>query len=147
MKIASALEKLPDVYIIEDPALNAFATVGILITRLLLLHQGFFQILQSRRTARLSSGMRNLSYQEQGCEANVVWRFLLGTIVILAWYAVDVCIPWGSERRGRKHELEGVHHLVIDEAAVVEGGGRRYANNSSHFCTDTCDSSTYLRPN
>ena len=26
MKIASALEKMPDVYIIDDPALNAFAT-------------------------------------------------------------------------------------------------------------------------
>jgi len=39
MKIASALEKMPDVYIIDDPALNALLPAEIRITRLMRLLQ------------------------------------------------------------------------------------------------------------
>ncbi|MFC1860343.1 M48 family metalloprotease [Chloroflexota bacterium] len=101
MKIASGLEKMPDLYIIDDPALNAFATGRD----------------PNRASVAITSGLlQRLNRDElQGVIAHEISHIknrdvllmamtsvLLGTIVILAWYGSRFLIfggMVGSRRR------------------------------------------------
>jgi len=89
MKIASGLEKMPDIYIIDDPALNAFAAGRD----------------PSRASIAITSGLlQKLNRDElQGVIAHEISHIknrdvllmsfcsvLLGSIVILAWYATHM---------------------------------------------------------
>jgi len=105
MKIASGLEKLPDVYIIDDPALNAFA-----IGRD-----------PSRASVAITSGLlQKLNRDElQGVIAHEISHIknrdvllmamcavLLGTIVILAWYGSRFMI-FGAMTGSRRTSARG----------------------------------------
>jgi len=86
MKIASGLERMPDVYIIDDPALNAFSTgrdpnrASVAITSGLLqkLNRDELQGVISHEVAHIKN--RDVLLM-------VLLSVLLGSIVILAWYA------------------------------------------------------------
>lgn len=119
MKIASGLEKMPDVYIIDDSALNAFA-----IGRD-----------PSRASVAITSGLlQRLNRDElQGVIAHEISHIknrdvllmamcavLLGTIVILAWYGSRFMIfgaMTGSRRSSSRGGGQG--NLIILVVALV----------------------------
>jgi heat shock protein HtpX len=105
MKIASGLEKMPDIYIIDDPALNAFATGRN----------------PNRASVAITSGLlQKLNRDElQGVIAHEISHvknrdvllmsmcsILLGTIVILAWYGSRIMI-FGSMTGSRRSSSSG----------------------------------------
>jgi len=105
MKIASGLEKIPDIYIIDDPALNAFATGRD----------------PNRASVAITSGLlQKLNRDElQGVIAHEISHIknrdvllmtmcsvLLGTIVILAWYGSRFLI-FGSMTGSRRSSSSG----------------------------------------
>jgi len=105
MKIASGLEKMPDIYIIDDPALNAFATGRD----------------PNRASVAITSGLlQKLNRDElQGVIAHEISHIknrdvllmtmcgvLLGTIVILAWYGSRFLI-FGSMTGSRRSSSSG----------------------------------------
>jgi heat shock protein HtpX len=105
MKIASGLEKMPDIYIIDDSALNAFATGRD----------------PKRASVAITSGLlQKLNRDElQGVIAHEISHvknrdvllmsmcsILLGTIVILAWYGSRIMI-FGSMTGSRRSSSSG----------------------------------------
>jgi heat shock protein HtpX len=105
MKIASGLEKMPNIYIIDDPALNAFATGRD----------------PKRASVAITSGLlQKLNRDElQGVIAHEISHvknrdvllmsmcsILLGTIVILAWYGSRIMI-FGSMTGSRRSSSSG----------------------------------------
>jgi heat shock protein HtpX len=105
MKIASGLEKMPNIYIIDDPALNAFATGRD----------------PNRASVAITSGLlQKLNRDElQGVIAHEISHvknrdvllmsmcsILLGTIVILAWYGSRIMI-FGSMTGSRRSSSGG----------------------------------------
>ena len=119
MKIASGLEKIPDIYIIDDSALNAFA-VG---------------RSPSRAAVAITSGLlQKLNRDElQGVIAHemahvknrdvllmTMCGVLLGTIVIMAWYAGRIMIYGGMGRSRRSSSGGGGQaQLIIMVVAIV----------------------------
>jgi heat shock protein HtpX len=100
MKIASGLEKVPDIYIIDDPSMNAFAVGRD----------------PSRASVAITSGLlQRLNRDElQGVMAHEISHIknrdvllmtfcsvLLGTIVILSWFATYSML-FGGMRGGRR---------------------------------------------
>jgi heat shock protein HtpX len=100
MKIASGLEKMPDVYIIDDPALNAFATgrdpkrASVAITSGLLekLNRDELQGVIAHEIAHVKN--RDVLLMS-------LCSVLLGTIVILSWYATHMLF-FSSMTGGRR---------------------------------------------
>lgn len=120
MKIASGLEKMPDIYIIDDPALNAFATGRN----------------PSRASVAITSGLlQKLSRDElQGVIAHemshiknrdvlfmAMCSVILGSIVILAWYGSRFLIfgGMGGSRRSSSSSGGGQAQLIILIVALV----------------------------
>jgi heat shock protein HtpX len=86
MKIASGLEKMPDVYIINDPALNAFATGRDPDHSAIAITSGLLQIL-NRDELQGVIGHEMSHIKNRDVRLMSLLTVLLGTIVILAWYA------------------------------------------------------------
>ncbi len=86
MKIASGLEKMPDVYIIEDPALNAFATGRDPNHSAIAITSGLLQIF-NRDELQGVIGHEMSHIKNRDVRLMSLLTVLLGTIVILAWYA------------------------------------------------------------
>jgi len=95
MKIASGLEKMPDVYIIDDPAMNAFATgrspkhAAVTVTSGLLqkMNRDELQGVVAHETSHI---------QNRDVLLMTLCSVLLGTIVILAWYGSRVMLFSGG---------------------------------------------------
>jgi len=109
MKIASGLEKMPDVYIIDDPALNAFATgrnpdrAAVAITSGLLqkLNRDELQGVIAHEIAHIKN--RDVLLM-------ALCSVLLGTIVILAFFASRFLIfgaVTGGTGRSRRSSSQG----------------------------------------
>jgi heat shock protein HtpX len=98
MKIASGLEKMPEVYIIDDPAMNAFATgrspkhAAVTVTS---------SLLQKMNRDELQGVVAHeISHiQNRDVLLMTLCSVLLGTIVILAWYGSRVMLFSGGGRR------------------------------------------------
>jgi heat shock protein HtpX len=119
MKIASGLEKMPDVYIIDDPAMNAFATGRS----------------KDKTAVTVTSGLlQNLNRDElQGVVAHEMSHIknrdvllmslagvLLGTIVILAWYGTRVMFFGGmGNRRSSKSGGQGQVIILVVALALM----------------------------
>ncbi len=118
MKIASGLEKMPDIYIIDDPALNAFATGRD----------------PNRASVAITSGLlQKLSRDElQGVIAHEISHIknrdvllmamcsvLLGTIVLLAWYGSRFLIFGGAGSRRSSSRGGGQGQIIILVVALV----------------------------
>lgn len=101
MKIASGLPKMPDVYIIDDPAMNAFASgrdpnhASVTVTTGLLQKMNRDEL--QGVVAHEMSHIKN-----RDVLLMTLCSVLLGTIVILAWYGSRVMLfsGGGGRRRG-----------------------------------------------
>jgi len=120
MKIASGLETMPDVYIIDDPALNAFATgrdpkrASVAITSGLLqkLNRDELQGVIAHEISHINNRDALLM---------TMCSILLGTIVILAWYGSRLMIfgGMGGSRRSSSSRGGGGGMIVILIVALV----------------------------
>ena len=86
MKIASGLEKMPDVYIIDDPALNAFSTGRDPNRASVAITSGLLQKL-NRDELQGVIGHEVAHIKNRDVLLMVLLSITLGSIVILAWYA------------------------------------------------------------
>jgi heat shock protein HtpX len=119
MKIASGLEKIPDIYIIDDPALNAFATgrdpnrASIAVTSGLLqkLNRDELQGVVAHEIAHVNN--RDVLLMS-------LCGILLGTIVILSWYATHMLF-FSSMSGGRRSSSSGggQAQLIILAVGIV----------------------------
>ncbi|MDO8567150.1 MAG: M48 family metallopeptidase [Dehalococcoidales bacterium] len=119
MKIASGLEKMPDVYIIDDPALNAFATgrdpnhASVAIT------SGLLQKL-NRDELQGVIGHEISHIKNRDVLTMAMCAVLLGTIVILAWYASRMLFFGGMTRSRRSSSKDsGGGQIIILVVAIV----------------------------
>jgi heat shock protein HtpX len=119
MKIASGLEKVPDVYIIDDPALNAFATgrdpnkASVAITS---------GLLQKLNRDELQGVMAHeISHvKNRDVLLMAMCGVLLGTIVILAYYGSRFLFLGGAgSRRSSSSKGGGQGQIIILVAALV----------------------------
>jgi len=86
MKIASGLEKMPDIYIIDDPALNAFATGRNPDRAAVAVTSGLLQKL-NRDELQGVIGHEISHIRNRDVLLMAMCSILLGSIVILSWYA------------------------------------------------------------
>jgi heat shock protein HtpX len=105
MKIASGLEKMPDIYIIDDTALNAFATGRDPKRASIAVTSGLLQKL-TRDELQGVVGHEISHIKNRDVLLMALCSVLLGTIVILAWY-VTRFLFFGSVFGGRRSSSSG----------------------------------------
>jgi len=105
MKIASGLEKMPDIYIIDDPALNAFATGRDPNKASVAITSGLLQKLNRDELQGVIA--HEISHiKNRDVLLMAMCSILLGTIVILAWYGSRIMI-FGSMMGSRRSSSSG----------------------------------------
>jgi heat shock protein HtpX len=118
MKIASGLEKMPDVYIIDDPALNAFATGRDAQHASVAITSGLLQKLSRDELqgviAHEIGHIRNRDVQLMS-----MLSVLLGTIVIISWYASRFLFFGGAGGRRRSSSDGGQGQIIILILGIV----------------------------
>jgi heat shock protein HtpX len=120
MKIASGLEKMPDIYIIDDPALNAFATGRDPNKASVAITSGLLQKL-NRDELQGVIGHELAHIRNRDVLLMAICSVLLGTIVILAWYASRFLI-FGSmtgSRRSSSRNGGGQAQLIVLVVGIV----------------------------
>jgi heat shock protein HtpX len=117
MKIASGLEKVPDIYIIDDPALNAFAVGRSPDKAAVAITSGLLQKL-NRDELQGVIGHEIAHIRNRDVLLMAISAVLLGTIVILAWYASRMMF-FGGMARGRRSSGGGSGQIIILVAAIV----------------------------
>ncbi len=119
MKIAAGLPKMPDVYIIDDPALNAFATgrspehSAVAITSGLLnkLNRDELQGVIAHEIGHIKN---------RDIRLMVYASVMLGAIVILAWYATRVLFFSGAAgRRSSSKDGGGGAQIILLIVGIV----------------------------
>jgi len=105
MKIASGLEKMPAIYIIEDPALNAFATGRNPNRASVAITSGLLQKL-NRDELQGVIGHEIAHIKNRDVLLMAMCSVLLGTIVILAWYGSRMAL-FGAMVGGRRSSSRG----------------------------------------
>jgi heat shock protein HtpX len=120
MKIASGLEKMPDVYIIDDPALNAFATGRDPNHTAVAITSGLLQKL-NRDELQGVIGHEMAHIKNRDVLLMVLLSVLLGSIVILAWYGSRFLIfsGGGAGRRRSSSGGGGGAALIVLAVALV----------------------------
>ncbi len=111
MKIASGLEKMPDIYIIDDPALNAFATGRDPNHAAVAVTSGLLQKLNRDELQGVVA--HEISHiKNRDVLLMTMCSVTLGTIVILAWYGTRIMIfsGGGRGRRGWRWRLCPTDH-------------------------------------
>jgi heat shock protein HtpX len=98
MKIACGLERMPDIYIIDDTALNAFATGRDKNHASLAVTSGLLQKL-SRDELQGVVGHEMAHIRNRDVLLMAMCSILLGTIVMLAWYGSRILFFGGGSRR------------------------------------------------
>jgi heat shock protein HtpX len=117
MKISSGLEKMPDVYIIDDPALNAFATGRDPNHAAVAVTSGLLQ--KMNRDELQGVVAHELSHiKNRDVLLMTMCSVTLGTIVILAWYGTRVMIFSGGGR-GRRNGGGGGAAIIMLVAIVL----------------------------
>ncbi len=120
MKIASGLENMPEIYIIDDSSLNAFATGRNPRRASVAITSGLLEKLNRDELqgviAHEISHIRN-----RDVLLMAMCSVLLGTIVILAWYGSRFLIFGGMGRSGRSSGRGGggIAQVIILVAALV----------------------------
>jgi heat shock protein HtpX len=119
MKIASGLERMPDVYIIDDPALNAFATgrskdhTAVAITTGLL-----DKLNRDELQGVIAHEMSHIKNRD--VQLMVLASVLLGAIVILSYYASRMLFfSGGSRRSSSKDSGGGAAQIIILVVGLV----------------------------
>jgi heat shock protein HtpX len=98
MKIACGMEKMPDIYIVDDPAMNAFATGRDKNHASLAVTSGLLQKL-NRDELQGVIGHEMAHIRNRDVLLMAMCSVLLGTIVMLAWYGSRVLFFGGGTRR------------------------------------------------
>ncbi len=115
MKIASGLEKMPDIYIIDDPALNAFATGRDPNHAAVAITSGLLDKL-NRDELQGVIGHEMSHVKNRDVLLMSMCAVLLGTIVILAWYASRFMFlggMGGGRRKGGSSGGGGAQIIII----------------------------------
>jgi heat shock protein HtpX len=124
MKIASGLEKIPDVYIIDDPALNAFATGRDPNHASLAITSGLLDKL-NRDELQGVIGHEIGHIKNRDIRLMLFASILLGSIVILAWYASRILFFSGMSGGSRRSSSKsgggggGIATLIILVAGIA----------------------------
>ena len=118
MKIASGLEKMPDVYIIDDPALNAFATGRDPNRASVAVTSGLLQKL-NRDELQGVVGHEMSHIKNRDVLLMTMCSVLLGTIVILAWYGSRAMILGGMSGNRRSSSSGGSGQAIIMIVAIA----------------------------
>ena len=116
MKIASGLPKIPDVYIIDDPAMNAFATGRDPNKASVAITSGLLEKL-NRDELEGVIGHEVSHIKNRDVLLMALCSVILGTIVILAWYGSRALIFTGGGRRSSKGG--GQAQLIILAVAII----------------------------
>jgi heat shock protein HtpX len=106
MKIASGLETMPSIYIVDDPALNAFATGRDPKKASVTVTSGLLQKL-NRDELQGVVGHEMSHIKNRDVLLMAMCSVLLGTIVILAWYASRFLLFGGMGRTRRSSSSGG----------------------------------------
>lgn len=118
MKIASGLEKMPEVYIIDDPAMNAFATGRSPKHAAVTVTSGLLQ--KMNRDELQGVVAHEISHiQNRDVLLMTLCSVLLGTIVILAWYGSRVMLFSGGGRRSGGSSGGGSAGAIIIIVALL----------------------------
>jgi len=117
MKIASGLEKMPAIYIIDDPALNAFATGRDPNKAAVAVTSGLLQKL-NRDELQGVIGHEMAHIKNRDVLLMAMCGVLLGTIVILAWYSTRLLF-FRSVVGGRRSSGGGQAQIIILIAAIA----------------------------
>jgi heat shock protein HtpX len=117
MKIASGLEKMPDIYIIDDPAMNAFATGRSRDKTAVTVTSGLLQNL-NRDELQGVIGHEMSHIKNRDVLLMSLAGVLLGTIVILAWYGTRIMFFGGMGNR-RSSKSGGQAQIIILAVALV----------------------------
>lgn len=105
MKIASGLEKMPNIYIVDDPAPNAFATGRDPDKAVIAVTAGLLQQL-NRDELQGVVGHETAHIKNRDVLLMAMCGVLLGTIVILSWYATRIMFFSGMAG-GRRESRSG----------------------------------------
>ena len=119
MKIASGLEKMPDIYIIDDPALNAFATGRDPNKAAVAITSGLLQKLNRDELQGVIA--HEISHiKNRDVLLMTLCGVLLGTIVILSWYATRMLF-FGGMVGGRRSSSAGGGYgqLIILAVGII----------------------------
>jgi len=119
MKIASGLEKMPDIYIIDDPALNAFATGRDPNRAAVAITSGLLQKLNRDELQGVIA--HEISHiKNRDVLLMAMCSVLLGTIVILAWYGSRFLFYGGmaGSRRSSSRGGGGGNIIILVVALV-----------------------------
>jgi heat shock protein HtpX len=119
MKIASGLEKMPDIYIVDDPAPNAFATGRSPERASVTVTAGLLQRL-NRDELQGVIGHEIGHIKNRDVLLMSIAGIILGTVVILAWYATRVLFFSGMAG-GRRSSRSGggSGQLIILAVGIV----------------------------
>ncbi|MDD5313501.1 MAG: M48 family metallopeptidase [Dehalococcoidia bacterium] len=119
MKIACGLEKMPDIYLIDDPALNAFATGRDKNKTSVAVTSGLMERL-NRDELQGVIGHEMSHIKNRDVLLMALCGVLLGTIVILAWYGSRFMLfgGMGGTRRS-SGSGGGAAQLIIIVVAIV----------------------------
>ena len=121
MKIASGLEKMPDIYIIDDPALNAFATGRDPNRASVAITSGLLQKL-NRDELQGVIGHEISHVKNRDVLLMAMCSVLLGTIVLLAWYGSRFLFlggMTGSRRSSSSRGGGGQGQIIVLLVALV----------------------------
>ena len=106
MKIASGLAKMPDVYIIDDPALNAFSTGRSPDHAAVAITSGLLDKL-NRDELQGVIGHELGHIKNQDIRLMLIASILMGAIVILAYYATRITFYSGMSGGNRRRDSSG----------------------------------------
>ena len=118
MRIASGLEKVPDIYIIDDRALNAFATGRDANHASVAITSGLLQKL-NRDELQGVIGHEIAHIKNRDVLLMVMCGILLGSIVMLSWFASRALIFGGAPRSRTSSSSSGGGGILIIVAIVL----------------------------
>jgi heat shock protein HtpX len=118
MKIASGLEKMPDIYIVDDPAMNAFATGRSRDRTAVTVTSGLLQNL-NRDELQGVIGHEISHIKNRDVLLMSIAGVLLGTIVILAWYGTRIMFFSGMGGRRSSRSGGGQAQAIVLVVALV----------------------------
>jgi len=118
MKIACGMEKMPDIYIIDDPAMNAFATGRDKNRASLAVTSGLLQKL-NRDELQGVVGHEMAHIRNRDVLLMAMCSILLGTIVMLAWYGSRILFFGGVTRRSSSGGGNGEIIILLPAVALM----------------------------
>ena len=118
MQIASGLEKMPDIYIIDDPALNAFATGRDPKRASVAITSGLLNKL-NRDELQGVIGHEMAHIKNRDVLLMVMCGILLGSIVMLSWVASRALIFGGAPRSRTSSSSGGGGGIILIVAIVL----------------------------